>query len=1347
MASAIQSSALSLRDLEGQLDRQISAVSLIGELPLTADILEDLRDAVSRLIKRRGLLEASQTLRDSYPCCLAVFLVIHGVFHYDQGRYWPAINELVSAAAGHSRSVESDWGNFFLTFLGQRGLATFPELERTLKYVTPILLHGGIPQYCLDDYFQLIFVRYDDVLKDVRFPMPEATLETLALIADRSAADRPVARLIKHGGAFARDLLARTIELARIVEERTSLPDPAEIGLPQRVIDRYATWKHARRHAPRERETGWRPRRPELWLDPWGEGVYLELPAQQLPHGERPTASWVLKSQGSSKKRSIASRFISPGWETSPDRLVLEPSRDRYSVTFSDGRDIEQSWSLPGLSPDQPLMVFEPESGTFLRTPAGVPARELWLLFDARVGLDILGGRKLAELPRLVGAWQGLRVEHWDLRGARHIVAGSQQVGVIPDDRNLRPKLSGHQPLYLGLDNPDLPIYSGGLPDLIIPLTGRRTATQELERWRLTISESSQPLVSAAALTNLKQYVRTAPDHLVVGLNQLVSALGVTLGVLDVIICGPLGRDSRFKIGLVPELEVQGHLALPTHSDSGAAVQSPITLRTSPYLELECTDPAVRIIAEQPGQFVLVPPGGKTEVPLALTHTLPDRKISVPFTLPTPQLSWALNDGENFWQNSVVQCPLVWIQQAADPRLMLRITPTVDLENFPRPQLWIGGGPNAPSQKLEAQGNLRHGWSFRLRDALDTIRASRSAQLAASVHLYADESTDWSETGHVKHPVLHISQDLDIRDLQLQVDEQLETWQIQLRWRSGRPLRNRFVRLWPLWQPWEEPVTHRLPDTDDNHHTWVVSHKEVPPGRYRLQIVVETDWSEPSTQRPAPKATATTDVTIGWKLPELSTPRGVLSTLIVSFNASSVRQATRALGHARLDQGTDLMQAVSVLVEDDAIYEAMLNGQWEPMKVLSQVTRQRKGLLPIGYLECRSSLHVLAQERVGALMTALQPATELLLTALHHNGWISVEALRQQTDTLDDDTRLTGLLNSLGVLVVEESDDIGTDEDVVVAPMPEHAPDVLVRDSLMMYLREIGQYPLLTRHQEYSLAQQILAGVEAEDKLHRIRVGLETRTQMELRRLVGLAAEAREKIAVANLRLVVSIARRYQNRGLDFLDLIQEGNIGLLRAIDKFDGNLGYKFSTYATWWVKQAVSRALADQSRLIRLPVHLGETLGRISASRRQLAQSLGREPTDQELAQPLSMSEEKLRELRRVAQDPVSIAIPVGEDGESTLGDFIPDPNILDADDSAANSMLKAQIATALDQLTERERRVLELRYGVSDGQPRTLEEVGRAFGVTRERVRQIEVKALRKLRHPRLGKLLKDYLDQI
>ncbi|MEI7772646.1 MAG: RNA polymerase sigma factor RpoD [Chloroflexales bacterium] len=375
-----------------------------------------------------------------------------------------------------------------------------------------------------------------------------------------------------------------------------------------------------------------------------------------------------------------------------------------------------------------------------------------------------------------------------------------------------------------------------------------------------------------------------------------------------------------------------------------------------------------------------------------------------------------------------------------------------------------------------------------------------------------------------------------------------------------------------------------------------------------------------------------------------------------------------------------------------------------------------------------------------------------LITLGRQRGFVTFEEIQglvpNAEEALEVVDAIYAALTEASIPVRDSADDPAPEDEPVsatVIDLDEGLSDALLGDSVRLYLREIGQVPLLNAEQEKRLAQAIERGQNAERKIGSLPA--DSREAMQLRQQINDGNEARQQMAAANLRLVVSIAKRYRDRGLPLLDLIQEGSLGLLRAIEKFDHDKGFKFSTYATWWIKQALSRALADQSRLVRLPVHLGETLNRIQAARRQLTQTLGREPNDSELALTLSMSEEKLRELRRTAQDPVSLATPVGEEADSTLADFIPDPHALDADDAAASGMLRQQIATALDQLTERERRVLELRYGLADGQPRTLEEVGKAFGVTRERVRQIEVKALRKLRHPRLGKLLKDYLDQI
>lgn len=278
-------------------------------------------------------------------------------------------------------------------------------------------------------------------------------------------------------------------------------------------------------------------------------------------------------------------------------------------------------------------------------------------------------------------------------------------------------------------------------------------------------------------------------------------------------------------------------------------------------------------------------------------------------------------------------------------------------------------------------------------------------------------------------------------------------------------------------------------------------------------------------------------------------------------------------------------------------------------------------------------------------------------------------------------------------------------------------PGIKISDPVRMYLKEIGRVPLLSAEEEVELAKRINNGDE----------------------------EAKRRLAEANLRLVVSIARRYAGRGMQFLDLIQEGNMGLIKAVEKFDYSKGFKFSTYATWWIRQAITRSIADQARTIRIPVHMVETINKLVRISRQLLQELGREPSPEEIGKEMDISPEKVREILKVAQEPVSLETPVGEESDSNLGDFIEDHDAPAPADAAAFELLKEQLEEVLDTLTEREENVLRLRFGLEDGRTRTLEEVGQVFGVTRERIRQIEAKALRKLRHPSRSKRLKDFLE--
>ena len=307
---------------------------------------------------------------------------------------------------------------------------------------------------------------------------------------------------------------------------------------------------------------------------------------------------------------------------------------------------------------------------------------------------------------------------------------------------------------------------------------------------------------------------------------------------------------------------------------------------------------------------------------------------------------------------------------------------------------------------------------------------------------------------------------------------------------------------------------------------------------------------------------------------------------------------------------------------------------------------------------------------------------------------------------------------------------------------------MLTGDPVRMYLKEIGKVPLLTAAEEIDLAMKIEAGVAAGEQLEKADAGeieLERRDLRRLTRIEEVGFDAKQQLIEANLRLVVSIAKRYVGRGMLFLDLIQEGNLGLIRAVEKFDYRKGFKFSTYATWWIRQAITRAIADQARTIRIPVHMVETINKLVRIQRQLLQELGREPTPKEIGDVMGLPEERVREIRKISQEPVSLETPIGEEEDSQLGDFIEDDAAVVPPDAASFSMLQEQLGKVLDGLAERERKVISLRFGLEDGHPRTLEEVGREFGVTRERIRQIESKTLAKLRHPSRSSKLKDYLE--
>ncbi len=365
----------------------------------------------------------------------------------------------------------------------------------------------------------------------------------------------------------------------------------------------------------------------------------------------------------------------------------------------------------------------------------------------------------------------------------------------------------------------------------------------------------------------------------------------------------------------------------------------------------------------------------------------------------------------------------------------------------------------------------------------------------------------------------------------------------------------------------------------------------------------------------------------------------------------------------------------------------------EKLKTLVELGKKKKNVLEIQEINEIFSDMPLEEEQMEKVYEYLEAR--------------NIDVLRITGGDVEDDM----MPDDIEILLEDE-------EEVDVEKIDLSVPDgVSIEDPVRMYLKEIGKVPLLTAEEEVDLAKRMADGDE----------------------------EAKKRLAEANLRLVVSIAKRYVGRGMLFLDLIQEGNLGLIKAVEKFDYQKGFKFSTYATWWIRQAITRAIADQARTIRIPVHMVETINKLVRVSRQLLQELGREPSPEEIAEELNMPVERVREILKISQEPVSLETPIGEEEDSHLGDFIQDDNVPVPAEAAAQTLLKEQLDEVLDTLTEREQKVLRLRFGMNDGRARTLEEVGKEFDVTRERIRQIEAKALRKLRHPSRSRKLRDYLD--
>lgn len=1324
---------LTLPDIEQCLARELNNVVLIGELSLTRDVVTDLADAIRGLVKRQGFAEATRILSRQYPCTLAVYLVAQGIYGYQAGNYWPQLIETMG-----SDGVR-EWGTIFRSFLQQHGLPTFQDLGGYTN-LTPILVHGGIPDYSLPDFFQHVLDPLSDALANSNIDIEDSILETLVELARRASADRPIQHFLAHGGAFARDFVTRSVELARIFGERGVAPDPVEVGLPAWVVTRYAQWAATR---PRQRlGVIWRPQRPELWIEPWGDGLLIELPVQLLPEGARPKAYWEVEVDAVIRSRKVSALPKGRAWETMPDRLAVGPSESDYTITFQDGRGKAYQWSIATWQKALPVLAFDPESGSYLHTPHGLPARTLWLLVRRTEKLEANRGQRICVLPPLTDEWTPYRLEHWDLSQAQSVEIGGLTVPVLPDEHAFRPQLLGGTAVDLGLRSVELPLYQGQPPELSIPIPPQRNAQQELMRWKVSLTVDDRAILQQESLVDIRQAVEIQPDSLRIHLTRLTTA---TFGRYAITLRGPLGRDSSFQFGLVPRLAVTGHYQVRVADETGMPPPGVLQIVVDPSINIVSTDRKLKITPEADGSFTVVAPAAFTLARLTLQRRN-NRHQELPLTVPLPLLCWSLSGSEDGWVTSPIHCPQVWLDQQEVPELQVKLEPPFLLAPPPQLTLVISEAVGHLSQRLRPRGDVRRGWHFVLREALDTIRHSNEALLSGRLEI--NNLTGWHHP--IILPVLRIEQELGVSKLRVAVLERSGNWNMKITWEQGRRLRGRSILFWPLWHPWKDPIKLSIPDEITKSYELYLLRSDLPPGRYRTEIAIVDPWSSVKRLRPAAEERGIVDVTIGERAARAIAVvthdiRGALTSLLAAPTDGAAIQAMHRLGKVPVEGTTadDFLQVLAVIGEDPAHINWLQELAQEDSEGL-RILAHRIGVeLLRAILQSPERFRLETWAVVHTFLALLYPELASVVSAAQRTGMISAEHIQQivglaeATATVRRD--LLAWLDDQGILLIEPGHEAnGQSFGKMTAPVPP-IPEGKLRDSYNCYLSQIGQIPRLSEDEEQRLARLVVAGMQAEEQLRATTDSL--RRTNALRQAVAAGIEARNHLISANLLLVVNITKHYHGRGLDDLDLVQEGTLGLMRAVKKFDPTKGFRFTTYATWWIKQAISRAIANQGRLIRLPVHTYSKIAKLYAVRQQLAQHLCREPNEYELAGALGWSERDVIDLLGVSQQHISLETPVGEEEDSTWGDMIAGPESESFDEAIIAESRKKDIAIALEQLEERPQRILRLRYGLNDGEERTLEEVGRLEGVTRERIRQIEVKSLRKLRHPRIGKKLR------
>lgn len=1330
---------------EKYLLEKLPFVELLGELDISQQQARQLEQKIADVVYQSSQLEALRILERKYPTCFAVYLVTKGIYGYKEGVYWESI------ASKAKLTAQKRMGQFFESFLQGHNFPTFSDIGG-YRYVTNILLHGGIPNYSLPDFFEYFLYPLIGKTNANEYDVLNAISEWLDSASQRMAVDQPIHRFLKYGGLFAKDFVSRCLYLVQYHAEHKAIPLSEEVGLPQRVIEVYQHWISQKDLRTPTNQMRQQFIRPAILLDPWGSIVIADLPAQHLQQAYSGKGQWTIQVGTQRHFYPFRMRWVN-GIQTDPCRIELEQPAD-YTMTLELGNDNKRSWQFQ-CSGNSLLLAFDPATGILITYQNSLPARQLWLLYSCGQRLEVEGGNKFEELPPLAGAWSQYIVEGWDLSDANFVRIDKKIIPVKHDVSSLRPRLEGHVASQVSQSEGQTTVFVGEPPDIIIPLSPHRDPHDEATRWYMTLRDEEKQIYITYPVNKLPYIVAKNCIRLSLATESLLGKLAI--GVFQLSLRGPLGRDATYSIAVVPRLEIHIQDAVRVPDVKGNFPVSRFLIQTSDQLLLSSNTSGIQIVAKLPGFYTVEVPSHYTKVDLTLSTaktTETDIQQRIPFTVPLPIIQWLLVEGQlpeirsEDWISNTIMQPRTWLNKVDTPRLLVSLTqPRLD-EKTLFGKLLIHYNEQSDPQVILPRGKARQWLTFYLNEAADSIQVSREGNVLIELAL--------ENAPTVRLPIMKITQRLELSSLLIDSCLVNDTWMLECSWQGVNQLRHRHLRLWPQGRPWEKPVDFPISDDEVNRFEAELDYVHLSPGPYRAEVVVVDPWSSVEPQRPGRKATNTAETFVGtteeyWAYMQ-KRPNDIPGYLERAITTQDGNYRVEMLHNlTKMFQLQYLRHAVEAFI---VIMESVgITNDEEQMREVFAIFQQLFLQMPVDVLVLlvkRSEfLSLEARQELQEVVWKLSPDIEVLLKQIYQDRTVNFRSLLVLAPEIEEDVTLRAeifeKLADVGISVHEDSIETFSDTEDSNLYVSEYFLNDSDMDSFQLYINEVRSYPLLKATQEHQLVTLIREGKDALDELNRTGNLSSTRIAVLNDRL-RKGNDARHNLICSNLRLVISMAKKYTGRGLDLLDLIQEGNLGLIRAVEKFDSERGYRFSTYATWWIRQGIMRAISDQSKLIRLPAHVEEDVMRLKKKEEDYIWTFQKEPTDEELATVLDMSVHKVQELRKYSNSYslASLDMSVADDNETSLGDLIEQEG-----SDPYEIFVKQSFSDLLEdflqkELREREQQVLKLRFGIGDDVEHTLAEIGQTMTVTRERVRQIEERSLKKLRQSKDRRHFADYL---